>query len=230
MLCCFTGVQYDGDALFLEEDAVLSPDAFRVLWFSLRVKNSFGPNIFQVSLGGYAGENVVNAHPNTVVVRKAVFLQPMAYAFNGSFFALLSKHYDRIFVGNVADFSEAIAYALAAKELGLSYHMVVPTLSRMWHVGSVGLGHGGDYSRKRDTDAKPWWADYPTFMDLDKAVVNRGIRDVFGVFCVKSERLSVATFTENVCKGSANRFPLKDRRRMVCLKQDYVQDPCVQGG
>ena len=61
---------YKNDVLFLEEDGVLSPDFVKVMWYVSEVKRR-NAHIIQFALGGWSGENMINAHPDTFVVRTA---------------------------------------------------------------------------------------------------------------------------------------------------------------
>lgn len=65
------GSQYEGDILFLEDDIELSKDAIKMIWYMLRIKNSHHKTI-AVGLGGWSGENLINPHPDTVVIRYVI--------------------------------------------------------------------------------------------------------------------------------------------------------------
>lgn len=70
------GSQYEGDILFLEDDIELSKDAIKMIWYMLGIKNSHYKTV-GVGLGGWSGENLINPHPDTVVIRYVVMI--MAY-------------------------------------------------------------------------------------------------------------------------------------------------------
>ena len=206
----------------------MSPDAIKVLWYCSRVKNTFGPDIWQVALGGHSGQNMVNPHPDTFNVRKTTYFQAMAYAFNSTFWDLVRSHSNSIFSNTLDDFSEALALFFAWPKLRKTLHIVAPTMGRMWHVGGVGLGLGGDYKERRNVQNKTSWERTPRFIDLTKASVNQGIRDQFGILCPPWERTSWKTFPDNLCPKKEGTY-VHDYNwyDVVCLKQPHVYDKCI---
>ena len=214
--------------LFLEEDVVLSPDAMKVFFVCRRVKNTFGPDIHAVSLGGFAGSNHINPHPDTIIVRKTVFFQAMTYIFNRTFWELLEPNREQIInLDKQGDFSEAIAYYLGLPRINRELHFVMPTLSRMWHIGKKGLGHYGDYSQEREIEEKPQWEKSPRLMDLRFAQVNDGIRDSFGFLCAPADRKFHRTAKDNVCIYTLCNFWEKRRNGITCIHQPMVNDNCI---
>ena len=74
----------------------------------------------------------------------------MAYAFNRTFWEALQKEKKQILQGIRTDFTEAIGvYFLHKENSTTDYFIAAPTLSRVWHIGSMGLGLKGDYSGMR---------------------------------------------------------------------------------
>ena len=97
--------------------------------------------------------------------------------------------------------------------------MVVPTLGRMWHIGAWGMGRGGR-GAARAIEAKPPLADVTHDIDLEQAVVNPGVRDVFGFLCKFNG-------FEYTCANSLDKKRKMNMFGLLCVKQPYVLDRCL---
>ena len=129
-------LDYKDDILFLEEDAVLSPDFVKVTWYASEVKRR-NADVIQFALGGWSGENMINAHPDTFVVRTARDLRGIAYGLNQStwlYFKSLERDY---FADTQHDWCESMGLVLGKHNNMTGFRIVVPTLSRIWHIGNV---------------------------------------------------------------------------------------------
>ena len=168
-------------------------------------------------MGGWSGENIINTHPDTFAVRRSGCFQAMAYTVSDRLFGFLKAN-ERIWVNDsVSDFSESITILHYQKNLPVL--MVVPTLGRMWHIGAWGMGRGGR-GAARDIEAKPPWADVTHDIDLEQAVVNPGVRDVFGFLCKFNG-------FEYTCANSLDKKRKMNMFGLLCVKQPYVLDRCL---
>ncbi|XP_028415146.1 uncharacterized protein LOC114538190 isoform X2 [Dendronephthya gigantea] len=124
---------YKHDILFVEEDTVLSPDFVKVMWYASEVKRR-NADIIQFALGGWSGENMINAHPDTFIVRTARSVRGIAYGINQStwlYFKSLEKDFKS---DNQADWCESMGLVLGKHNDNKGFRIIVPTLSRFWHI------------------------------------------------------------------------------------------------
>jgi len=210
--------------LFLEEDVVLSPDFMQVLWYALQVKNLLAHDILQVALGGWSGENTVNAHPDTFVVRKSYCFQPMAYAFNVSFVRRLGSEKDFNNFANISDYCYVVTHLVLREREFQPWNIIVPTLSRMWHVGKLGLGAHGDSRKQRETVRKAPWELVPRLIDLTQVKVNDGVRDNYGFLCHPRQML-ISQIILHICDET--KYPQKMRFSLHCWQDIVMKDKCA---
>ncbi|XP_028402717.1 uncharacterized protein LOC114525535 [Dendronephthya gigantea] len=214
---------YKHDILFVEEDTVLSPDFVKVMWYASEVKRR-NADIIQFALGGWSGENMINAHPDTFIVRTARDMRGIAYGINQStwlYFKTLEKEFN---ADKQADWCESMGLVLGKHNDNKGFRIVVPTLSRIWHIGVHGLGPGGDFYWKRGITAQPNWAHASRLLEPKHAQVNLGLRDILGFLC--ESRIEFWFLKETECLNSFARWKGKDRNRIMCVKQPYVHDLC----
>ncbi|XP_028402718.1 uncharacterized protein LOC114525536 isoform X1 [Dendronephthya gigantea] len=214
---------YKHDILFVEEDTVLSPDFVKVMWYASEVKRR-NADIIQFALGGWSGENMINAHPDTFIVRPSRDLRGIAYGINQStwlYFKTLEKDFK---ADKQADWCISMGLALARHNDNTALRFVVPTLSRVWHIGVHGLGPRGNFNEKRGISAEPNWAHASRLLEPEYAQVNLGFRDILGFLCENRNKL--LSLKEIVCPKSVQRWKRKDRNRIMCVKQPYVNDLC----
>ncbi|XP_028415145.1 uncharacterized protein LOC114538190 isoform X1 [Dendronephthya gigantea] len=214
---------YKHDILFLEEDTVLSPDFVKVMWYASEVKRR-NADIIQFALGGWSGENMINAHPDTFIVRTARSMRGIAYGINQStwlYFKTLEKDFKS---DNQADWCESMGWVLGKHNDKKGFRIIVPTLSRFWHIGVHGLGPGGDFNWQRGITAQPNWAYASRLLEPKHAQVNLGLRDLLGFLC--QYRIDFLDLKDTECLNSFRRWKGKDRNRIRCAKQPYVHDPC----
>eukprot|EP00943_MAST-04B_sp_MAST-4B-sp1_P007247 g7247.t1 len=107
---------YNGDILFLEDDLIVSPDALVVLDFLSGAKSghlahqirSDKPRLNNkntaeidyaymykthfVNLGGWGGENYINANPTLFTTKSNKYVPTMGYAFNRTFYMILESN------------------------------------------------------------------------------------------------------------------------------------------
>ncbi len=192
-------LNYSGNIVFLEDDVVPAPDFFHALDFACGVKDS-RKNMFQlVAMGGWGGENQINADPKTFAMKLSAAFPTMGYAFDRALWVELLRVRES-FLRNVdnTDWAECVARELCIKakirnfpvELSSFHrcghiHVIQPTLSRVWHVGrtsQVGSVHESSYYQ---------WPTVPVwdaFMGMNssllgdpaEAVLLPGMRDTFG--------------------------------------------------
>jgi hypothetical protein len=149
------------EAFVVEEDVELSPDALLVtaalLWY--KATNALAQRFaVQTALGGWCGENKINARPDTLVVHVGRNFQPIAYTLNASDYARLRAHVLRLRsqpdIPRVNDWCEEIGLALHGRVT-----LLAPTVGRMYHIGAAGLGAAGvsDTKARRNIFAVPPW-------------------------------------------------------------------------
>ena len=120
--------------MFIEEDAILSPDFVKVTWYSSEIKRR-NKGILQFALGSWAGENMINAHPDTFVVRNARSLRGIAYGLNQSTWLYFKSLEMDFFADKQDDWCESMGLVLGKHNNDTGFRIVVPTLSRIWHIG-----------------------------------------------------------------------------------------------
>ena len=208
------------ETLVLQEDIILSPDFFKAYWFASRIYRTAGSEdlfISGVALGGWSGENIINTHPDTFAVRRSIHFQAMAYTVSDRLYGFLTAN-ERLWVNdNISDFSESIGALHRRKNLPVL--IVVPTFGRMWHIGAWGMGLSGK-GAARDIGAKLPWADVTHDTDLGKALVNRGVRDLFGFLC-KFNGIEACCASSWKKRNKMNMFGL------LCVKEPHVLDRCL---
>eukprot|EP01027_Heterolobosea_sp_BB2_P010413 GEZU01015283.1.p2 GENE.GEZU01015283.1~~GEZU01015283.1.p2 ORF type:complete len:244 (+),score=92.71 GEZU01015283.1:279-1010(+) len=148
-----------GDIMFLEEDHVLSPDAYRTMQYLVTVKREQVPGVFTATLG--SGNTDPNADPYLVDVCGG--FNNMAYAFNRSAWELLKRNAEEFM-----RYKEAWDYSLFhLQQLRLIPDLsIVPRLARMKNIGEFGtnvnkaeydrIGLGNVVYSKRITTEQEW--------------------------------------------------------------------------
>lgn len=91
-------------------------------------------------------------------------------------------------------------------------------------IGIHGLGPGGDFYWKRGITKQPNWAHASRLLHLKHAQTNLGLRDLLGFLCEK--RIEFWLLKKMECLNSMARWKGKDRNRIMCAKQPYVNDLC----
>ena len=213
-----TGASYKGDVIFLEDDIILSPDALKVFKYSMGQKSRY-EGVLAAALGGWSGENVINAHPDTFVIRRSFYFPSMAYAFNVSTWNIIKS--SNFFLHRNRDWSEALG-DIVNKRLGWVPFYIVPTLGRIWHIGSHGLGLKGDSSMIRHVELRAHWTKAPRLINLHTANVNKGYRDLFGFYCGNFVKKSA------LCPSSYFRFPAGRRFDIICVDAGKGLEPCIR--
>lgn len=204
--------EYEGDILFFEEDVVLSEDVLEVAWFASFVKNTLS-NIQQFALGGEAGENTVNGHPDSFVVRKAVRFLRNAYGFNVTTWKVLSLMKEQSW--HAEEWNIALGKMIVETNDLKAFHVVVPTVAR--------------YHNSVKNERLPWSLATRT-IDMSSATVNRGIRDVYGYLCDPSVLVPVDDVREAECPCVRRKWDAKRSRGLYCAIQPFhVQDECFSG-
>lgn len=125
---------YKNDILFVEEDAVLSPDFMKVTWYASEVKRR-NADVIQFALGGWSGENMINAHSDTFIVRTARELRGIAYGINQSTWLYFKSLESDYYADKQHDWCESMGLVLGKHNNNTGFRIVVPTLSRIWHIG-----------------------------------------------------------------------------------------------
>jgi hypothetical protein len=188
-------VGYTGSVVFLEDDVVPSPDFFTALEFGVSSRRRL-PLVQVTSMGGWGGENQINANASTFTVKICASFPTMGYAFDASLWAEIHA-VEEVMLSNAlcVDWAECLSSVLhdRAEELMFpaslgSFHqrgavkVIQPTLSRTWHIGvtsQVGSVHNtGGYK----------WPDTPSWERVGGGLMSRPddgvllpqMRDVFG--------------------------------------------------
>jgi hypothetical protein len=210
---------YDGNVVFLEDDVVPSPDFFVALDFACHSKSK--TSIIQViSMGGWGGENQVNAEPNTFTMKVSSSFPTMGYAFDRGLWKEIATLEQTVLSDWVnTDWAESLALALCNQAISRHYprelisfhrcnhiHIIQPTLSRVWHIGvlsQVGSHHESNAYR---WPTSPSWALVNTLMQKQSdGVLLTGMHDVLGF------RTSE---WKNELDSSSAKFPLHHRHKL----------------
>ena len=195
----------------------MSLDFIKAYWFASRIYRTVGSRDLFVSgaaMGGWSGENIVNTHQDTFAVCRSRYFQAMAYTVSDLLYGFLKENEGLWVNDTISDFTGNIRALHRRKERPVV--MVVPTLGRMWHIGAWGMGLSG-MGAPRNVEAKPPWAGVKHDIDLEKAVVNPGVRDLFGFLCkLKGFQWTCDNWSDNI--RGLNLF------RLMCVKQPYVRD------
>jgi hypothetical protein len=211
---------YSGDVVFLEDDVVPSSDFFVALEFTSNIKRQLA--LFQlIAMGGWGGENQVDASARTFTLKASKSFPTMGYAFNRSLWAEIEKvEYSMLADSACLDWAECLSNKLWTQAEALwfplelvSFHqagfvkLIQPTLSRVLHIGSVsqvGSRHQGDSYR---WPTRPSWELAGTLLrNHSEAILVSGMRDVFG-FPSPDWRA--------VAHGSDHKFPPPQRHDLV---------------
>ena len=191
----FSQIGQNTDVLFLEDDVVLSPDALTVACVLFDAKRN-DPDVHGIALGGWSGEHLINAQPDTLAVRLAFNFQGMAYGIDRRLFAFLQKRRQLVLLNETLskqaaihkDWTTAIPMYLGlnlstGKATPAELVLLVPTMGRMYHIGAVGLGQDGNGKRKRHIPPHPPWFPYSNFTHNASFTILPERRDVYGFVC-----------------------------------------------
>lgn len=138
---------YSGDILFLDEDVVPSPDLMQAATFGIKAKSESG--IAQVvALGGWGGENQVNAEIHTFTLKMSEGFPMGACAFNRELWTEIQALEPWMLEENSGDWPTRLGRALSDRARKSSFppklrafhqsgriKVIQPTLSRLWYVG-----------------------------------------------------------------------------------------------
>ena len=155
---------YNGDAVFLEDDLLVSPDFFAAVGAASEIKQTNDLAVF--SMGGWAGQNIgsdPSLHNPRQFMRKTWSAFPtMGYGFNRSLWHRISEVRDEITnstgldclplqkfcAHNLDDWSFAVSRSLRLSynrthdpylrnfEVFKEVQLVQPPVSRVWHIGA----------------------------------------------------------------------------------------------
>ena len=210
---------YHGDVVFMEDDVIPSPDFFVALNFACQCKSK--SSIIQViAMGGWGGENQINAEPNTFTMKVSSSFPTMGYAFNRALWKEIAALERTVLSDWVkTDWAESVAEALCNQAIASHFpielisfhrcnhvHIIQPTLSRVWHIGVLSQVGSQHESNAYKWPSSPSWELVNTLMQKPSdGVLLTGMHDVFG-------------FRNNEWKNqldsSSVKFPLQYRHRL----------------
>ena len=172
--------------LFIEDDTVVSPDFMEAMWYSLKVKNSVR-NVMFSTLQGTGAENMVEHQPDSFIISRVPVLQSICYAFNSSTWNYLKQFEKDALDYSRSDWPLSLGLLLFF-ERNETVQIVTPTISRVWHVGQNKLSSTHDNvqsTQRTEQESLPPWkrAKEQGSINLDKAEVLDGIRDMYGRLC-----------------------------------------------
>lgn len=191
---------FDGDVLFIEDDTVVAPDFMKALYYSLKVKNSVR-NVMFSTLQGLGPESAVEQQPDSFIISQVPVLQSICYAFNSSTWSYLKKFEKDALDYSRTDWPLSLGLLLFF-ERNETVRVVMPTISRVWHIGQNRLSSTHSSAKSEKVDVKgvlpPWKrAKNQRFVNLNKAEVLDGIRDMYGRLCHPCELESRADKTSS---------------------------------
>eukprot|EP00050_Salpingoeca_kvevrii_P002882 m.207418 g.207418 ORF g.207418 m.207418 type:complete len:565 (-) comp10710_c0_seq2:2279-3973(-) len=192
------GKQWLRDVLFIEDDCCVAPDLATVERAALFAKNGGGHgSVHAVSFGGWSGENTINAHPKTLITRRShEHLLGLVLSFNQTFAQELyaDSYWSKC---PSPDWTECVGFVI------IDLKIVVPTLSRVWHIGNVGLGPSGEGGERPVEKFPPWHPAEDALLQFDDAMIfNPKMRGILGYTCDNAEQgyaqwpMDVATLDE----------------------------------
>ena len=238
---------YNGDILFLEDDAIVSPDVFACLNFMSQVKalgtqgsgGTKGRPIespYAIGLGGWNAENMWGPHPLDFRVLVSIGLPTLGYAHNRSLYEDLILHAKPPDskprqVDN--DWTSAILQLVErnpdSKHAGAddgghdhpSYgHVPIlrPTLSRVWHIGSQ--SSVGNSHARHIKSCPPWAGISPSSLMTTNAVPK--ITELKFTEVVREQRVSIEMITQEEAhkreqKAAGKYSSPDDGRPLECL-------------
>lgn len=180
---------YEGDAVFLEDDLVVSPDFFAAMSAASKIKQSSNMAVF--AMGGWAGENTGLKRSPEEFIRKTWSAFPtMGYGFNRSLWRQISAVKEEITnssgydclpeqvycMHDLNDWSFAVSHSLRLRydhthEPGLKsfqvfkeIQLIQPLGSRVWHIGAnSSIAEDATQKSGWTVSARPPWAGYLNF-------------------------------------------------------------------
>lgn len=96
---------YAEEAIMVEDDAVLAPDALMVAAKLLQEKR-LRHDVHAISLGGCSGDNKINPDPRTYLALRPRFFHAMAYSMNATLFQSLAEQKNTTTKPLVPDWTE----------------------------------------------------------------------------------------------------------------------------
>lgn len=193
------------EALILEDDVPLAPDALFVtsamLQYKWKVQQEISPyknkndekNIVKIhgcALGGWSGENRINADPHTVLAVRPQYFHPMAYTMDSKTFGQIMRQKATSHHKTNNKQQGDWAMEMVLNEYVADLTQLTPSMSRMRHIGQFGLGESGKGGSWELHPDLPWeyWKD-----ELANTQISRTnnyyrldppqVTDVFGFIC-----------------------------------------------
>jgi hypothetical protein len=213
---------YIGDVVFLEDDVLPSPDFFTALDFSSAVKQQ--NRMFQlIAMGGWGGENQIDADAHTFTMKASSSFPTMGYAFDRMLWDEIARVEESVLADHKSDWAESVTSILCQQatkrnfpaELS-SFHrsghikIIQPTLSRVWHIGVLSqVGNAHETSNYR-WPAQPTWQSMVLMQNTTSGVLLPGMHDIFGF---KSDTW------QSVTDNAAVLFPVSARHTVVQSKR-----------
>lgn len=226
---------YDGDVLFLEDDVVPSLDIFVAFEFASHVKGQ--SHMAQtIAMGGWAGENFVNADPLTFIEKTTQNFPTCAFGFNRTLWDQIRQVWEKVVDDTRAqnDWCGVLMLVLweRAKEVngaGLpgftfrnSVRAIAPTLSRYWHIGAA--SSVGVKSAMKNVQKEPTWLNQRLLRPTSSAGASETpqllphVRDWLGFPCPRDWLARAAE--ENICRyENKNNYP--NKLRYTITKIDF---------
>ena len=184
---------YNGDIIFLEDDLIVSKDALTVLDFLSGCKNGHVTHIKNtkqdhythihhthfISLGGWGGENFVNAHPTLFTIKSTKYVPTMGYGFNRTLYNMMKSN--GIFIKMISQKSNNYMADWSISLTEQLYHTIfmtrpivltlAPTLSRINHFATESLVGNSHHSIVDKAMSIPW----KKFEDENKLLLSNDI-------------------------------------------------------
>lgn len=158
----------------------------KTLYYSLKVKNSVH-NVMFSTLQGLGPGSITEQQPDTFIISRVPVLQSICYAFNSSTWSYMKR-----FEKDALDYSRTewplSLGLLLFFERNETVRVVMPTISRVWHIGQNRLGDTHDSVTTKEVVIKevllPWkQAKEQRPININRAEVLDGIRDMYGRLC-----------------------------------------------
>ena len=182
----FHTMHVSSEALVVEDDAVISYDGLLVAskLFQLKSSEPYNSYVQSITLGGWAGSNLINAKPSTLMIIRPKYYQAMVYSINGTIFDTIQsnfrnskqqqqqreqerRHNSTSILDSDDDDDDDTAVRersvvddwteeITIRHLVTNLTMMRPSVSRMKHIGIHGMGVDGNASTLRENYPTPW--------------------------------------------------------------------------
>lgn len=212
---------YNGDVFFVDDDIVFAPDSALVVDRMLSLRATL-PKVVMLTLSGWGGENMINANPLEVVARRVFPVPTIFYSYNRTSWSWIvaSKSEEARLASMTQLMREHEDFGMASLSPLLrrlpDMELLAPSLSRLMHVGQIGMGATGRGGNRAVVEA-PLWRDVQLATNVDEIRLRPGgPYDIFGLSCPELSKPmeNQPAVMERFCQCGRQRFPPSERHNI----------------